>query len=93
MTFTHRNAVNLYFVYELNTWSKDLNMDFTLGDCQFGELKLTKNVNPNKFNDLMHFHNFHCRLVNGVQMLLYLGWIKSSSRHTSNGKKRYSSSW
>ena len=74
MTFTHRNAVNLYFVYELNTWSKDLNMDFTLGDCQFGALKLTQNVNPNKFNDLMHVHNFHCRLVNGVQMLLYLVW-------------------
>ena len=22
----------------------------------------------------MHVHNFHCRLVNGVQMLLYLVW-------------------
>ena len=48
-TFTHRNSVNLYFVYELNTWSRDLNMDFTLGDCQIKALKLTKNADLDKY--------------------------------------------
>ena len=25
----HKNLVNLYITYELDTWSKDLNIDFT----------------------------------------------------------------
>ena len=29
-TFTLRNAVNLFFVYELDTWSQDLNTNFYL---------------------------------------------------------------
>ena len=48
-TFTHRNIGNLFFVYELNTWSKNSNTDFTLGDCLFGVVKLTKNTHPNKY--------------------------------------------
>ena len=28
-TFTPNNVVNLFVVYELDTWSKDLNTDFT----------------------------------------------------------------
>ena len=46
--FTHRNVVNL-FLYDLDTWSRNLNMDFTLGDCFFGAVKLAKNPDPDKY--------------------------------------------
>ena len=36
LSFTHRNVVNLFIVYELKTCSKDLITDFTLTDCLFG---------------------------------------------------------
>ena len=46
--FTPNNVVNLFIVYELNRWSGDLNTDFTLKDCLFGSVKLTKNADPDK---------------------------------------------
>ena len=36
--FTPKNVVNLFNVYELDTWSGDLNTDFTLKSCFFFEL-------------------------------------------------------
>ena len=47
--FTPNNVVNLCIVYELNTWSEDLNAEFTLKDYLFGAVKLTKNANRNKY--------------------------------------------
>ena len=47
-TFTLNNIVNLFAIYELDTWSRDLSTDFTLKDCLFGSVKLTKNANPDK---------------------------------------------
>ena len=41
--------VNLYISYLLNEWSKDLNADFTLGNCLFGAVKLTKKADPDKY--------------------------------------------
>ena len=41
--------VNLYISYLLNEWSKDLNTDFTLGNCLFGAVKITKNTDPDKY--------------------------------------------
>ena len=35
----HGNEVNVYVTYELDTWSRDLNTDFTLGNCL--SMKLT----------------------------------------------------
>ena len=46
--FTPNNVVDLYIVYELNTWSQDLNDEFILKNCLFGAVKLTKNANPSK---------------------------------------------
>ena len=34
---------------ELDTWSRDVNMDFKKGDCLFGAVKLTKNADHNKY--------------------------------------------
>ena len=48
VSFLHKNIVNLYLSHKLDTWSKDLNTDFTLGNCLFGAVKLTKNADPDK---------------------------------------------
>ena len=32
---TANNVVNLFVVHELNRWSKDFNVEFTLTDCLF----------------------------------------------------------
>ena len=34
-SFIHRNVVNLYIAEELDTWSRDLNTGFTIGNCLF----------------------------------------------------------
>ena len=49
-TFTSKNVVNFFVVYELVSWPRDLNTDFTLGGCLFGGVKLTKNADPNKYS-------------------------------------------
>ena len=38
-----------FIVYELDTWSPDLISDFTLQDCFFEGVKLSKNADPDKF--------------------------------------------
>ena len=46
--FTPNNLVNLFIVYELDRWPRNLNTDFALKDCLFGAVKLTKNADPDK---------------------------------------------
>ena len=50
VTFTPRNAVNLFIAYVLDACSRDLNTDFTLKDCYFGTVKLSKHVYPDKYS-------------------------------------------
>ena len=38
-TYTPPKRINFFIVYELDTWSPDLNSDFTLKDCLFGGVK------------------------------------------------------
>lgn len=40
--------VNLFNIYELDTWSKDFSTKFSLGDYLLGAVKLNKNANPDK---------------------------------------------
>ena len=47
-TYTPSNRF-FFYVYKLNTWSQDLNSDFTLKECLFEGVKLAKNVNPGKY--------------------------------------------
>ena len=44
-----KKVVHLYIIYKLNTWSRDLNTDFTLHNCFFGAVKLTKNADLDKY--------------------------------------------
>ena len=47
--FTANNVVNLFIIYELDRWSRNLNSDFSLKDSLFGALKLTKNADSDKY--------------------------------------------
>ena len=49
-TFTPNNIVNLFTVYELNKWPQYLNAKFSLKNCLFEAVKLTKNANANKYS-------------------------------------------
>ena len=42
------DAANLYICYELDRWSRDIDADFTLGNCLFESVKLTKNADPDE---------------------------------------------
>ena len=57
--FTPKNVVNLFIVYELDTWSRDLNTGFTLKDCLFGAVKLTKNADTDKCKCSRHGIGFN----------------------------------
>ena len=39
-----------FIAYELDSWPRDLNTDFTLGGRLFGGAKLSKNADPDKYS-------------------------------------------
>ena len=41
--------IYIYISYTLNQWQRDLNTDFTLGNCLFGSAKRTKNADLYKY--------------------------------------------
>ena len=47
--FIPKNVINLYISYTLGQQLKNLNTDFTLGNCLFGSVKLTKNADLDKY--------------------------------------------
>ena len=42
-------VINLYISYILNPLLRNLNTDFTLNNCLFGSVKLTKNADTDKY--------------------------------------------
>ena len=48
--FPQKNEVHFFIVYELDSWSWDLNTDFTLRDCLLEGAKLSKNSDPDKYS-------------------------------------------
>ena len=48
VSFIHGNVVNLYISYELDQLIRNLNLNFTLDNCLFEAVKLTKNADPDK---------------------------------------------
>ena len=80
-------------VYELDAWSRDLNSDFTLNDCLFGGVKLTKNPDPDKYVYSGYGTEFDLRsefsLPDGIlgKNVINLGIDMSSSVHIDNKKK------
>ena len=47
-TYTPNNRITFLILYELDTYSWDLNSDFTVKDCLFGGVKLARNADPDK---------------------------------------------
>ena len=47
--FNPPNKIDFFIVYELDTWSQDLNSDFPLKDCLLWSVKLAKNADPDKY--------------------------------------------
>ena len=43
-----KKIMNLYIYYILNPWLRNLDKDFTLKNCLFGSVKLTKTAEPDK---------------------------------------------
>ena len=41
-SFNHNNVISLSIVYQLDTWLRDLNTDFTLGYCLFGTVNTAR---------------------------------------------------
>ena len=44
-----KKVINLYISYTLNPQLRNLNTDFTLGNCLFGSVKLTKTADLDKY--------------------------------------------
>ena len=74
VSFLHKNVVNLCISYTLDKWSKDLETYFTLGNCLFGAVKLTKNADPDKYE----YNGYGIRLDSRSKF----SWLDES-----NGKK------
>ena len=41
-------VISFYISYLLTPWLRNLDTDFTLSNCLFGSVKLTKNADPDK---------------------------------------------
>ena len=94
-TYTPNNVVNVFVVYELDRWSQDLNAKFTLKDCLFRAVKLTKNANRNKYSYSGYGIGFESCSISSIQNF---HWSKnviifrvdmSSSMHANNKIKKY----
>ena len=66
--FDHRSAMNLFILLTLDSWSWDLNADFTVKDCLFWAAKLTKNADPEKYADT----RYGIEILTRVNILLSL---------------------
>ena len=70
---------NFFIVYELDTWSRELNSHFTLKDCLFRGFKLAKSTDPDKYDpdilvmvlDSIHVQNLHYVTAAWVKMALF----------------------
>ena len=49
-SITADNVVNLFIVYQLGTWSQELNADVTIKDCLFESVKIIKNADTDKYS-------------------------------------------
>ena len=92
-TFTPKNVVNLFIVYELDRLSQFLNATFTLKDCLFGSVKITKNADHNKYFYSRYGIRFDSRPLFSIpnfdwgKNVIIFGVDMSSSVHANNKKK------
>ena len=79
-----KKVINIYIFYTLNPWLRNLNTDFTLNNCLFGSVKLTKNADPDKYkyngSDIDFDSHSEFSFADGT-------WEKTSSVHIGNKNK------
>ena len=46
---TDNKRINFSIIYDIDTWSRDLNSKFNLRNCLFGGVKLATNADPDKY--------------------------------------------
>ena len=82
-----------FIVYELDTWSRDLNSNFILKDSLLEGVKLGKNTHPDKYVYHGYDFGFDSRskfsLPDGSmgKNVIIFGVVMSSSVHIDNKKK------
>ena len=86
--------LNLHLLYDINTWPRNPTNNFTLKNCLFDAVKLTRNANKSKFiyngpgtafdgKDFWSFDNKTARNV------IIFGVDNSSSPHIDNPKNNF----
>ena len=73
-------VINLYISSLLTPWFRNLDTNFTLSNCLFGSVKLTKNADPDKYKYSRYSIRFDSR-----SELLFKN--VSSSVHVDNKNK------
>ena len=88
-----KNVINLYISYILGLQFRNLNTDFTLVNCLFASVKLTKNADLDKYKYTGYAIGFDSRLNflftdgrNGKNVIIF-GSDTSSSVHIDNKGK------
>ena len=82
--------VNYFIIYELDSWPRNFDADFTLGGCLFGEVKPTKNADLDKYSHCGYGIGFDtCGEYsvpdgNVVKNVIIFGVDMSSSVHIDN---------
>ena len=86
--------LNLYIVYELNTWPRNPANNFTLKNCLFGTVKLVRNTTKSRFTCNVRVIAFDGEgswsFGNGfARNVVIFGVDNSSSSHTDNQKNNF----
>ena len=91
--FILKNVINLYISYILGLQFKNLNTDFTLVNCLFGSVKLTKSADLDKYKYTGYAIGFDSRLNflftdgrNGKNVIIFGSDTSSSVHIDSKGK-------
>ena len=92
ITFTHRNIVNIYIVYEINLWDRGYDDYPVLENYLFGPVKLTKNPDIDKYKYSGYGIGFDRRGTFSVsggsgRNVIIIDVDMSSSVHVNNKRK------
>ena len=88
-----KSIINLYISYTSTPWQRNLNTYFILSNCLLGSVKLTKNADPDKFNNSGYSIGFDSRseflFTDGSmgKYVIVFGADMSSSVHVDNKNK------
>ena len=84
-----KKVINLYISYILNPWLSNLNKNFTLNNCLFGSVKVTKNADLDKYKYSCYGIGFDFSFTNGSlgKKVISFRADMSSSVHIDNKNK------